>query len=324
MIKWMNNTLREEAGEPEGGGGSALLGEAGGGGTPSDVGTADPYYQGLIGEGGKINKDSWDRLPDHLAGLKETISRHDTLDSILDSYANQRKALSGKGLTPPDENASEEVKAEYQSKVKQALGIPDSIDGYDFTPPEDLPEHLRWDDETAREVSEMMLNNNVSPQASQAIKEWYVNMKAGEEEKALSDFKGLEETALQEIAQSGQDPKVVGQTASQALALLGIDGEEASILTNSAVQAGLGSKFVQSMANLKALISEDKFASGQPGQGVVTGGNTDFKAQAEALDAKSSQAQASGDSALAQQYANDANNLWRLHSEQEKQRGANR
>ena len=111
---------------------------------------------------------------------------------------------------------------------------------------------------------------------------------------------------------------MIGQTALQSMGVLGIDADTANILTNAAVQAGKGAEFIKAMSMVKELISEDKFTSGVPNQGVVSGNQVDYTAKAEEMDQKSSEAAAGGDSALAQDYNQKALRFWELAAKQGK------
>jgi len=297
---WMNRgILRDEAGEGgEGGGGAGpsadtLLGEGadgagnnggsegggqeGGQPTPnSDAGTANPWYSGLYNEKGEFSENWTERLPEHLKEHKDFLGRYKTIDVAMSSLVEKQKALSSKGLARPEEGAPQAIVDEFNAKLHQLNGAPGNSGDYDFSPPDDLPEHLRWGDDESTRIQEVLHKHHASPQLAGEIRDVYTKIIAEQEDGAIAQFNKNEDAAVKAL---GDDLGKVSSDMQATMKILGFEADDMKVMLNSAVQAGLGEKFMRNMASLKGLIDSDKFVnlSGANEGGVMGGQGQNYE-----------------------------------------------
>jgi hypothetical protein len=304
---------------PDGdGGGSAgtenTEGSAQAGTTSSqgDAGTQASWYKGLYGEDGKINQDAYERLPEHLKPAAESLKRYNSIEDVFSTLWHQKQALSKGGLTRPEEGAAEEVISEFNEKLRELNGAPKSAAEYDFAPPEDMPDYLKWEDKEAEGIKDVFHKHGINQEAANEIRDIYVQMKSADEAASLDSFKAQEKATLDAL---GPDKQLLAANALESAAVLGFSAEQAHILTNAAIQAGMGAEFVQGLAGLKNLIGEDKFVStGQGGSAVMDAGGRNYKDLAmEALE-NYERAKGSGDAAAADRFKKQEGEYWRLAS----------
>lgn len=131
-------------------------------GTSADAGTSSPYYKGLYGEDGKIDKKAWDRLPDTLKPYKDTFAKYDTFDGVLHALGNANSLLGKKGLAPLPANATDEMKASRAQLLREINGAPEKPDGYGVKKPEG--EDVHWNDEYVNSMVGIMHKHNASPE----------------------------------------------------------------------------------------------------------------------------------------------------------------
>lgn len=108
--------------------------------------------------------DGWtSHLPDDAVPYKDTLSKYKTVPDMAKALANANHLI-GRKLGVPTEKSSPEEVAAY----RQALGIPEDIEQYDFTP-EQAPEGFEWDKAAMRPFAEVASKHNVPPAAMKAL-----------------------------------------------------------------------------------------------------------------------------------------------------------
>lgn len=242
-----------------------------------DAGTSTPYYRGLYGEDGTIDKKAWDRLPEHLKGHKEAFSQHGSMDALLTYTANLASLAGKKGLAPLPANAPDHVKAERSKLLREINGAPDKPEGYAVKRPEQVPEGM-WSDEYANGVVGILHRHNASPDL--------VN--------ELIGFDGNHAAKMLELAKTGKEQQETAHMAEQVKALetaLPNQAERSKALTTArraALTVGLdpdknpifkSADAVLAFAKLGSYLSEDKLVSGDGGDPLTGGGNDFAKAQ---------------------------------------------
>lgn len=97
-------------------------------------------------------------------GIKDVAS--------LAKLARNEESLIGKAIVPPGENAApEEV-----SKFWNRLGRPETPDGYEFAPPESMPESLPYDSDFAKWFKDEAHKANVPKSQAKSLHDAFVAM----------------------------------------------------------------------------------------------------------------------------------------------------
>jgi hypothetical protein len=78
--------------------------------------------------------------------------------------------LIGKSIVIPDENATDEQKADFAKK----LGVPDTEDGYGFKVPTNLPPELPYDGDQDKAFAKACREAGVPVAAANKVREWFI------------------------------------------------------------------------------------------------------------------------------------------------------
>ncbi len=279
-----HSILREEAGGGAGGGGGGTPPPAGtpppgggtpppGGGTPPPPPPAAPYYKGLYGDDGKIDKAALDRLPDHLKPHKDVLGKYETIDALLTGFGNAHALASKKALTPLEANAPDHVKAERKAMLDGVNNVPKDPKGYGIARPETFPaEH--WSEEGAGKMAAIAHKHSLSPDAVKELLGLQMELTNGELAKGQqfeADFYKAQDTKFAEaIRTQGVVADKALDLATRGAVTLGID-PKSPLFKNADVKLAC-----LRMANL---VGEDKLISGDLG-GQGGGGGPDYLTQA--------------------------------------------
>lgn len=191
----------------------------------------------------------------------------------LAKTAREQSKLLGNAIRVPGKDATEEEREAFLNK----LGRPEKPDGYDFKPPEDLPENLPYDAERASSFRALAHKAGLTQAQAQAVHDWAVA-------NAVEDFNASSKVAQErnaEIAKSetakleklwgplnGETMKVNLSYADKALRVggddvlaefkrVGLIGEEGGVILSAPI-AIMMAKFGQ------ALFKEDNVLTGKP------------------------------------------------------------
>lgn len=143
-------------------------GDNGGGGDPAPTlltgQTGDPNppsaSPGWVGDDGAF-ADGWaDKLPPELKEAIPTATRYKSVPEMVKALHHANQALGKKGVIIPTEKSSPEEIAAY----RQAIGVPESPEGYKLKP-EQLPEGMTWNDDLAKPFAEIAHKHNIPPAA---------------------------------------------------------------------------------------------------------------------------------------------------------------
>jgi hypothetical protein len=108
--------------------------------------------------------DGWtDRLPDDAVPYKETLAKYRSVPDLAKALANANMLI-GKKLGVPNERSTPDEVSAY----RKALGVPDSLEEYDFTP-EQVPEGFSWDKEAMQPFAEAAHKHNIPPAAMKEL-----------------------------------------------------------------------------------------------------------------------------------------------------------
>jgi len=224
-----------------------------------------PFYEGLYGADGKLDKTAFDRLPDHLKPHKDWIGKYDTIEALITGGANAHALGVKKALTPLLGTEPPEVVAERKAHLDQINGVPKDAKGYGIARPDDIPE-IFWHQEGMDELAALGLKHSVSPAM-------------------MKDVLALQNKVTQESIARGKQMEAdfyAKQDSDFATAIqrLGIDGDKAADLVQRAagtLKIDLKNPILKNaevrlaMVRVTQMISEDKLITGEVARGETLG-----------------------------------------------------
>lgn len=162
---------------------------------PADIGIqpGGSPYDGILGSDGKF-ADGWlDKLGPEFDEYKATLSKYPTMpllakglkDSVAAALAKQ------KGVEIPGKDATPEQVAAW----RQARGIPDSADAYQFKE----PEGVSLDGDIVKGFAAKAHEVGINPDEAQAILDWYVETEHGALTKAQESAQQAKEAEAAEL-----------------------------------------------------------------------------------------------------------------------------
>lgn len=259
--------------EGEGDGGAAAAAAAAaaaGGGEPKADGGGAADDKGFVFDAGKayegLEADNLEWLQKNEALLKDP-------KALAKQAFNQEKLL-GNAVRIPGKDATPEEREAFLNK----LGRPEKVDGYQFTPPKDMPEGLPYDGDRAKAFAGVAHKLGITQEQAAGLHDWFmadsVNAFAGmgEAQKAAMQQRGIAETeklvkewgpldgdqarAQFEIADKVFTQVPGGQDFLQELQAIGLVGPNKEILSAPIAKmlASLGT----------ALYTEDGVLRGKP------------------------------------------------------------
>lgn len=265
--------------EEAGGGGAAGGGDAAAQAAAAAAATAAaaaaakpaPFYKGLYGDDGKIDKAAFDRLPDHLKQHKDVFSRYETVDALLAGFGNASSLASKKQLTPLPPDAPANVRAERKALLDGVNNVPKEAKDYGIARPEALPEE-HWDGALADKFSAIAHKHSLSPEAVKEIMGLQLEATQSQLQKGqqfeTEFFTTQDKTFATEVQKRGVALDEANKLVNRAAATLGIDGKD-PILKNASTRLAL--------LRFTNLVSEDKLVKGDAADGM---GGADLLAQA--------------------------------------------
>lgn len=217
-----------------------------------------PFYEGLYGADGKLDKGAFDRLPDHLKPFKDQFGRYETVDALLQGAGNAFNLASKKALAPLDENAPDSIKAERKALLDTANNVPKDVNGYGIAKPQDLPD-MFWHQEAADSFGKLAQKHSLSPSAVKELFDLNLQVTRGELEKAKAyeaEYWGKQDQGFEAgVKQLGMDMEKATDLAKRGAATLGID-VKGNIFKDASVRLG--------MIRMAQLVSESKLVTGDP------------------------------------------------------------
>lgn len=234
----------------------------------------DPFWKDWLSTDGKLNKQAYSRLPEDLKALQPTLDKYDDLPTLLRSFHHAQTLVGKKGLMPLEENAPEEARKEFDSRLREVLKVPKDAEGYGFKKPDNFDEKL-WDNDYASQVAGILHKHAVSPAAAKELLEHnlkYMGEKAGQigkqAEAQQQEWLQSQHKILQESFGAKMPEAIVA--AQKGARALGLDPADPDIGNNA--------KFIQALVRVSDIIGEDnlEFANNQ-----AAGGKTAKEEMAE-------------------------------------------
>lgn len=222
--------------------------------------TGTPFHTDWLKADGTFNKASYDRLPEDVRWMKETLGKYDTPEQFIRGTANLVTAVGKKGLIPLPDNAPPEVRAERQALLDSINGVPKDAKDYGITRPQDLPE-AAWNQPLADTFTKWAKENSVSPAAAKKLialtSESTKAQLASQAQYEADFFAGHAKHWDAQIRQDNIPADRANALADRGAAALGLD------LTKSEHQLLMKNSSVRLMAMRHALATgEDTFVNG--------------------------------------------------------------
>jgi len=262
---------------------------------PADP-VSQPFFMGMYDKDGNIDQKAFERLPEHLQHGKETFSRYKTVEELMGAHMNLRQQLSKGGLVRPDEGAPEQVVQEFQAKMAELNGAPESPEGYELAAPEGLDENILWPDGQEKQYAEIFHKHGANPEMVKEIFDLHIqNMQSTPEEIQKMGEAHREQVMQNIIAQHGQQSDQVVQNASQVADYFELSKEAKELLGTNHELVNLANRVKMEY------MGEDKFVQGNPDGNIGPNGN-DNLAKAEEFRNKAADAYDRGDTEAGDRY----------------------
>lgn len=111
--------------------------------------------------------------------------------------AREQSKLLGNAVRVPGENATPEERDEFLNKLGRPKAGDIGPEGYDFSPPEDMPEELPYDGERAKGFAQLAHKQGLNKSQAKAIHDWAV-------QNAVGDFKGASTQRAEQMASTAK------------------------------------------------------------------------------------------------------------------------
>lgn len=133
-------------------------------------------WKGFANDKGEFSPGWHEHLPEELGDARKSLGdRFKNVSELGKSYLESEKALRGKlGAVnvPTDKSTPEEVSA-----YRKALGVPETVDKYDFKP-DNIPETIPWTPETVAPFAAIGHKHNIPPAAMKELAQMQVDRQA--------------------------------------------------------------------------------------------------------------------------------------------------
>lgn len=219
-----------------------------------------PFYEGLYGADGKIDKAALDRLPDHLKPHKDVLGKYDTIEALLSGFGNAHSMAVKKALVPLTGTEPPEIVAERKAHLDQINGVPKDPKGYGIVRPETLPE-MHWNQEGADQFALLAQKHSLSPAAVKDLLALQVGLTQGEIERGKANdtdwYANQDKVYEAGLKTLGMDADKGKDMMTRGAQTLGIDPKDPIMRSAAARLAAI---------RMTALVSEHKLVTGDPTQ----------------------------------------------------------
>lgn len=117
-------------------------------------------------------------LPDEVRNAP-SMGKYATPADLAKGYLEAEKLIGKKGVIMPGDNATPEEMKQFHA----ALGVPDTVEGYDLKAPEGLPEGV-WNEEAAKGFAAKAHELGLTPKQVREIAAWQAQNVAGAMQRA--------------------------------------------------------------------------------------------------------------------------------------------
>lgn len=193
--------------------------------------------------------DGWtDHLPDDAVPYKETLARYKTVPDMAKALAHAN-ALVGRKLGVPNEKSTPEEVAAY----RKALGVPESLEEYDFTPAT-VPDGFNWDKDAMQPFAEVAHKHNVPPGAMKELAGLFAQYESSKLDVVQGMFDQQRQEAVATLQKEwGGDFQKNLSVAKQAAKIAGVDANSYGFADPEVVRG---------YVRMAQMMSEDKIGRG--------------------------------------------------------------
>lgn len=193
--------------------------------------------------------DGWtDRLPDDAVPYKETLAKYRSVPDLAKALANANMLI-GKKLGVPNERSTPDEVSAY----RKALGVPESLEEYDFTP-DQVPDGFAWDKNAMQPFAETAHKHNIPPAAMKEL----AGLFAQYESSKLDVVQGMFDQQRQEAVATLQ--KEWGSDFQKNLGVAKAAAKLAGVNANS--HGFSDPEVVRGFVRMAQMMSEDKIGRG--------------------------------------------------------------
>lgn len=216
---------------------------------------------------GTLDSGYYEKLPDDVKYMKDTLSKYKTRDELVRGFANATTLAGKKGLIPLPENAPPEARADRKALLDGINGVPKEPKDYGLTRPAEIPE-AGWNQKLVDGFQKWAWERSVSPAAvkelttmqTEAIKEQIAFQQEGERKFWEDQQKSFESTVRVESSLGGlEKANALAERGAQALGFDLTRPEHQLILKNVTVRLA--------MARHALSVGEDSFIRGEADKG---------------------------------------------------------
>lgn len=224
-----------------------------------------PFHADWVKPDGTLNSAVYDRLPEDVRYMKDTLGKYKTAEELVRGVANIQTFAGKKGLIPLPDNAPPELRAERKAVLDSVNGVPKEAKDYGIARPADLPE-AQWDQGMADNFVKWAHENSVSPAAAKKLIALQIDtIKTQSAAQAAYETKFFEDQAKafgESVRATNMPLDRANQLAERGAAELGLD------LNKPEHQLLMKNADVRLMAMRHAMaVGEDTFVKGQEGAG---------------------------------------------------------
>jgi hypothetical protein len=231
---------------------------------PAPLQSAEPS-PGIFGDGLAF-RDGWfnDVTDPALDPYRSMAAQFKDLPTVFKSLHDTKAALSqrtdGMLRMPAKDATPEEVSAFHR-----ALGVPESPDKYQITPPAQLPDGVEFRPETLTAFTEFAHQAGITQEQANRLIAFQAQMESEEVSRLEAEHRGLVEAQEKQLQREwGSSWEQRSMLAKRAAETFGL-GADHPALANADIRRAL--------ARAAELISEDKLTSGEKVTGVLSPAN---------------------------------------------------
>ena len=129
---------------------------------------AAPEVKTWANPDGTLNPTFYEKLPEDVAWMKDTLSKYKTREELVRGFANASSLAGKKGLIPLPDNAPPEAKADRKALLDGINGVPKETKDYGIERPKEIPEG-QWNQGLAENFVKWAYENSVSPGAAKKL-----------------------------------------------------------------------------------------------------------------------------------------------------------
>ena len=224
--------------------------------TTTQTGGEATGFHSVVDPQGNLSENWYESFESEEIKNAPALRNFKTMEGMVKSLLSAQRMVgkSPHAVVIPDDTATDEERAEFFNKI----GRPDSPDGYELKPPENLEEMgLQWSDETAKAFSNKAHELGLTKQQAQALSDWH-------NEITMQSLKSADEQVGQEYEQASAELKKEWGNAYDANVKLVDTFINKLGLSELVVNKGLANDplFIKAMRGIAVKTSEDQFIEG--------------------------------------------------------------